>query len=268
MRRGLAGLLFFVAAIGLALAAGGWWLQRVAFDTSHSGDLADVVLRNDAIRDEITTAASDAAAAAVGLPAPDLKAQIDQLAQTAQGAALMREIVVESHARLIGERAEPVQITPQQLVELTRNQQAAALPPVTLPVEEVAVLATIDDVLGWIVPIAAIAGGVALLLGLIAHPRKADAVFGIGMFCIAAAVFAVLLGWIVPVFLLPALDDSTWTAVIPAIAEDSLPIVIGAAIVLAAGGLLLIIGASASRRRRDWSSPIAVNRYADQRRWS
>ena len=34
----------------LALAAGGWWLQRVAFDTARSGDLAHVVLRDDAIR--------------------------------------------------------------------------------------------------------------------------------------------------------------------------------------------------------------------------
>ena len=44
MRRGLAGLLFFIAAVGLALAAGGWYLQRVAFDTARSGDLARVVL--------------------------------------------------------------------------------------------------------------------------------------------------------------------------------------------------------------------------------
>ncbi|MET0146601.1 MAG: hypothetical protein ABW328_17700 [Ilumatobacteraceae bacterium] len=268
MRRGLAGLLFFVAAIGLALAAGGWWLQRVAFDTSHSGDLADVVLEDAAIRDEITTAAADAAAATLGVPAADLKARIDALAQTQEGAALMRQIVVDSHGRLIGERAEPVQITADELVQLTRDQRAAALPPVTLPVEEVGVLATIDDVLRWAVPIAAAVGGVALLLGLVAHPRKADAVFGIGAFCILAAVFAVLLGWVVPVFLLPALDDSTWSAVIPAIAQDSLPIVVGAAIVLAAGGLALMIGAAAARRRRDWSSPVAINRYGDQRRWS
>ena len=49
---------------------------------------------------------------------------------------------------------------------------------------------------------------VALLLGLIAHPRKADAVFGIGMFCIVAGVFAIVLGYVVPVYLLPALTDN------------------------------------------------------------
>ena len=40
VRRGLAGLLFFVAAILLAFAAGGWWLQRVAFNPSSSRAVA------------------------------------------------------------------------------------------------------------------------------------------------------------------------------------------------------------------------------------
>lgn len=268
MRRGLAGLLFFLAAICLALAAGGWWLQRVAFDTSSSGELADVVLRDADIRNQIATVAADATAATLGLPAADVRVQVDQLAQTQAGANLMRQIVADSHARVIGLRNEPVQITGQQLVELTRDQRVGALPPVTLPVQEVGVLSTIRTTLDWAVPIAAIAGAVALVLGLVAHPRKADAVFGIGMFCVLAAVAAVLLGYVVPAFLLPALDDTTWVSVIPAVAEHSLPIVIAAAVVLSAGGLALMIGAAAARRRRAWSAPVPVNRYADQRRWS
>lgn len=268
MRRGMAGLLFFVAAVCLALAAGGWWLQRVAFDTASSGDVADVVLRDADIRNQIATVAADATAATLGVPASDVRAQVDQLAQTTAGSELMRQIVVDSHARLIGVRAEPVQITGQQLVELTRNEAVAGVPPVILPVQEVAVLSTIRTTLDWAVPIAAIAGGVALVLGLIAHPRKADAVFGIGMFCILAAFAAVLLGYVVPVFLLPALNDTTWSSVIPAVAEDSLPIVLAVAVVLGAGGTALMIGAAAARRRRAWSSPVPVHRYADQRRWS
>ncbi len=268
MRRGLAGALFFLAAVFLALAAGGWWLQRVAFDTASSGELADVVLHDADIRQEIATVAADATAATLGVPADDVRVQVDQLAQTGAGAALMRDIVADSHARLIGLRDEPVQITGQQLVELTRDQRVAGLPPVVLPVEEVAVLSTIRSTLDWAVPIAAIAGALCLVLGLIAHPRKADAVFGIGMFCLLAAVVAVLLGYVVPVLVLPALDDSTWLALIPAVALDRLPLVIVAAAVLAAGGLALMIGAATARRRRAWSAPVSMHRYADQRRWS
>jgi hypothetical protein len=268
MRRGLAGLLFFIAAVCLALAAGGWWLQRVAFETESSGDLAVVVLEDPEIRGQIATIAADAAAETLGVPAADLRTLVDQLAQTTAGADLMRQIVVDSHARLIGLRAEPVQITGQQLVQLVRDERVADLPPVTLPVQEVGALSTTRQALDWAVPIAAIIGGVALLLGLVAHPRKADAVFGIGMFCILAAVAALLLGYVVPAFLFPALTDTTWAAVIPAVAEHWMPFVVVVAAILVTVGVALMIGAAAARRRRSWSAPVAVGRYADQRRWS
>jgi hypothetical protein len=268
MRRGLAGVLFFIAAICLALAASGWWLQRVAFDTSTSGELADVVLEDPEIRVEIATAAAGAAAATIGVPASDLQTQIDQYAQLDEGADLMSQIVVDSHAKLIGLHDGPVQITGQQLVPIVRHEAVATLPPVVLPVEEVTALRIARTALDWAVPIAAIAGGLALLIGLIAHPQRADAVFGIGMFGIAAAVAVVLLGYVVPVHVVPAVDDSTWTGVIPAVAEHYLPFIVVVAAILVIGGLALMIGSAAARRRRAWSAPIQISRYGDQRRWS
>ena len=152
MRRGLAGALFFLAAVFLALAAGGWWLQRVAFDTASSGELADVVLHDADIRQEIATVAADATAATLGVPADDVRVQVEALAQTSAGAALMRDIVADSHARLIGLRDEPEHITGQQLFELTRDQLVAGVPPVLLTDEEVGALSTISTKLDWDTP--------------------------------------------------------------------------------------------------------------------
>jgi hypothetical protein len=268
MRRGLAGVLFFVAAVCLALAAGGWWLQRVAFDTDQSADLAAVVLEDAAIRTEIARLTAEATAQTLGVPVAQVQAEVDQRAQTEAGAALARQIIADSHAKLIGLRTEPVQITGAQLVQLTRNEAVGGLPAITLPVEEVGVLSTIRTSLEWAVPIAAIAGAAFLLLGLLAHPRKSDAVFGIGMFCIIAGIVVLLIGYVVPVFLFPVLNDDTWAGVIPAVAADSLPIVLVAAVVLCAGGLVLMFAAAAARRNRSWSSPVPVHRYGDQHRWS
>lgn len=270
MRRGLAGLLFFIAAICLALAAGGWWLQRVAFNTTTSADLATVVLEDDGIRDQVGMVLSDAAASAIGVPAADLYVVVDQVLQSndPEVRAVLEGVVADSHARLIGTRDEPVQISGEQIVPIVRDQRAAALPPVILPVEEVGVLSTIRTGLGWFVPGAAIAGALALLIGLIAHPRKSDAVFGIGIFCIVGALAMVLLGYVVPVHLFPTLNDNAWAAVIPAVAEHSLPLVVAAALILAALGIVLILGSAAARRRRSWSTPVTVSRYTDQRRWS
>ena len=261
-------MLFFIAAVALAVAASGWFLQRVAFDTQRSGDLARVVLKDDAIRAQIAATAAQATAATLGVPVEQVQATVDGYARTAEGANLMRQIVSDGHARLIGAREEPVQITAGQLVALTRDERVGGVPPIELPVEEVGVLDTIRRALDWAVPIAAVVGAVALLLGLIAHPRKADAVFGIGMFCIIAGVLTIVLGYVVPVHLFPALTDNVWAPAIPAIAEYALPVVIVVSVVLVAAGLALMIGAASARRRKLWSSPVAINRYGDQHRWS
>jgi hypothetical protein len=267
VRRGLAGLLFFIAAVCLALAAGGWYLQRVAFDTARSGDLARVVLRDSTIRAEIATVAAQATAQTLGVPPEQVQAQVDALAQSDAGADLMSQIVTDAHAKLIGERTAPVEITGAELVQLTRNEAVGSLPPVVLPVEEVGVLSSIREALWWAVPIAAALGAIALLLGIIAHPRKSDAVFGIGIFCILAGIVAFGLGYLVPVFAIPHLTDSVWVAAIPAIARYALPVVVVASIALVAAGLALMIAAAAARRRRAWSAPVPI-RYGDQHRWS
>jgi hypothetical protein len=261
-------LLFFIAAVCLALAAGGWYLQRVAFDTARSGDLARVVLRDADIRAEVANVAATATAARLGVPPEQVTAQVDALAQTDEGAALMREIVRDSHAKLIGEHPGPVEITAAQLVQLTRNEAVGDLPPVVLPVEEVGALSTIRRSLDWAVPILAIIGAVALLLGIVAHPRKADAVFGIGAFCIMAGIGAIVFGYLVPVFALPRLSDNVWIPAIPAVARYALPVVVVAAAVLCIGGVALMIGSAAARRRRSWQSPVPIRRYSDQHRWS
>lgn len=270
MRRGLAGLLFFIAALCLALAAGGWCLQRVAFDTSTSGELADVVMRDEAIRSEVATIIAGAAGPALGVPASDLRPLVEQYVQSddPEIRAALEEIVTQSHARLIGERAEPVQITGTQIVPIVRDQRAAALSPITLPVEEVGVLSAIGAGLGWFVSGMAIAGVLAALAGLVTHPRRSDAITGIGLFLILGAAVAVLLGFVVPVFLIPMFDAGAWVGVIPAVARQSMPIVISVALVLAVAGLALLLLSAASRRRRTWRSPVTLSRYQDQRRWS
>ena len=75
MRRGLAAVLFFVAAVCLAFAAGGWWLQRVAFDPDQSADVAAVVLEDPDIRTQIATVTAEATAPTLGVPVADVQAR-------------------------------------------------------------------------------------------------------------------------------------------------------------------------------------------------
>lgn len=268
MRRGVAGLMFFVAAICLAVAAGGWWLQRIAFDTTLSAELAEVVLEDPLIRKEIADVVAEAAADSLDQPVQAVRDTVDLVAQTSAGSELMQQIVADAHARVIGLRDEPVEISSADLVRIARDERAAVVPAVVLPVEEVRAVSITRMALGWAVPIIAVVGGLAVLIGLIAHPNRLDAVFGIGTFCILAAVVAMLMGWALPVHAVPAIDDSPWLLVIPAVAEHNLPFVIITSAALFVGGLLLMLTSAAARRRRVWSAPISVHRYGDQHRWS
>jgi hypothetical protein len=269
MRRGLAALLFFIAAVCLALAAGGWWLQRVAFGTDVSDDVVEVAMDDADVRGEIARITANATAATRGIPPLQLRMQIESWlrADDPQVRAALETVIADSHARLIGRRDEPVQITGPQLVPIVRDERAAVLPSVTLPVEEVTALNVVRIGLRWFVPAAAIAGGVTLLLALLAHPRRVDAVYGIGMFCLFAAGAVIVIGYLIPTFVIPEISDNIWLALVPAVVRGSLPFVIGTAVVLVAIALALIAASAAvDRRRRSWDKPI--NAHADQRRWS
>ena len=180
----------------------------------------------------------------------------------------LADIVADVHARVVG-AGGPVQITGPQMVNIVRNQAVAELPAVTLPVEEVSILDTMRTILQWFVPIAAIIGLAAVVLGVMAHPERADAIFGIGVFCILAGVLAMVLGYVVPTFLLPLLTDNAWIEVIPAVANNELRTVAAMSCALAIVGVVLILGASGFRRRKaGWSAPVRTARYNEQRRWS
>ncbi len=271
MRRGLAALLFFIAATCLALAAGGWWLQRVAFDPDISGDVVDAAMDNSQIRGEVARTIANASAATVGVPPLELRVRIEGWldADNAELRATLATLLAQTDARLIGARDEPVQLTGPELVSIVRDERVAVLPPVTVPVERITALNVIRIGLRWFVPVAAIAGAVALLLGLVAHPRRSDAVFGIGMFCLLAAAAMVILGYLLPTFVAPELSDVLWLELMPAIARTTLPIVLATAAGLVLAALaLLMISSAIDRRRRSWDKPIAVHRQPDQRRWS
>lgn len=275
MRRGLAGLLFFVAAVLLSVAAGGWWLQRVAFDPATSRGAADAIVEDPDLRAEVSSLVATAAAERVGTPPDQLTALISEwlplMVDDRQAAAVIDDVITQAHQKLIGERSEPVQITGLQMVQLTRNENTWDLPAVELPIAEISWLASVRTVLVWLVPAAAIAGLIATILGIIAHPSRADAIFGIGVFCVLAAVLAFVFGYLVPAYAITPLTDEPWANLIPAVAEAKVKTVGGLSVVLAIIGSVLVFGSASFRRRktRGWSAPVRRTSYqAEQRQWS
>ncbi len=268
MQRNLAGVFFLVAGVMVSLALGAWWLQRNALTPESSSGRAAAVMQDDQIRAEVTAVVTAATALTLDRPPGELATFIDQVIGSRAGGSVMADIVADAHGRAIGNHDDPVRITGNQMVEIVRNQAVGDLSPVTLPVAEITPLRFLANVLGWVAAISLVLGAVGFLLGVIVRPERGEVARGFAELCLALAVSLVVFGLLVPILLLPAINDSTWMSVVPRLSMRTLPFVLGTAVVLVAVGLLVLLRSLNTGKRKQWSTPLSVGRYREDRSWS
>lgn len=272
VRRSLAGVLFGLAFACACIAISGFILEQTAFSPRNTYDSADVVLEDDVVRNEMVRAISSATVAQISGgdagQAAVINSNIELVASTTAGSKILAQLLRDSHAHLIGQSEAPVQVTPAQLVEITRDQRAATLSTVTLDVPRVAALSTADEVLDWLVPISGLAAIVMLLLCLAAHPERPALVRSLGIGLMVLAGLTVVAGWLVPAYVPPLLSDSPWARIPASLAAGAVPVVLGLALVLAGFGFALFVISSRMGPRRRWSTPVSTYRYREDRSWS
>lgn len=276
MRRTLAGLLFGLACACASLLLAGFLLQRLAFDPDYSAAHADVVLADPAIKAHLVDRiATDLAQQAVTMAPTDpnltpqaLHDRVTYIAGTAAGAELLSKVVHDAHAVLIGAQEGPVTMTPAQLVDATQNQAAAVAKPVVIEVPRVGALGVVRTALHWLIPISAIATLALVVLALAARPERSALFRSVGLALLLLALVTMVLGYLVPKFLVPALTDDPWANAPARLADDMLPVLIVLELLLVGGALALLVGTGMMRRRQRWSTPVSTYRYQEERRWS
>jgi hypothetical protein len=77
----------------------------------------------------------------------------------------------------------------------------------------------------------------------------------------------VLVGYVVPVSLVPALSNNTWVAAVPQLAKSNAPFLFGIAAALVVAGVSFVVGSALFRRRRSWSTPVDVSHRRDSHGW-
>ncbi len=268
MRRSLAGLLLIISAVLFAVSISAWWLQRVAFTPTADTGSTLAILGDEAIRGEIATIVASATAPATSQSPTQLKEFIEDIARIPAGAALMTDFVGQAHQRLIGDRDEPVQINAEQQVEIVRDERVGEMDPITLPVQEVGSLSVIDSIAGWIALGGALLGLLLLVAAVIIRPERGEFTLALAIGLAALAVSILLFGYVVPAAILPALSNSNWMGVFPRLANETLLATLGIAIGALVLAAAITLGTSSLRQRRQWSTPLSVSRYRDDRSWS
>ena len=270
MERTLAGMLFLVAAVAFSIAAGAWWMQRVCFTPDDTRDTAAAILEEPDIRQEINTVISGASAPVLGLNTPELSTFLEeQILSTHAGAAVLGPITEEIHDKIIGNNDDDIVVTGEEMIPIVRDQRAADVHDVTLPIPVIGTLKTTRTTIGWIIPIAAGIGAIAMLLGIATRPERRDVLRGLGEFFVAMACSMLVFGYLIPVQLLPAIDNGVWTKAIPRLAARTLPFVLGSAAIFGLGGAALIVASMSGGKRRQFSTPLSVTRYrGDEHGWT
>lgn len=276
MRRTLAGLLFGLAYACASLLLAGFLLQRTAFDPDRAAANADVVLGDPAIKAHLVDRiATDLAQQAVTMAPTDpnltpqaLHDRVTYIAGTKAGSELLAKVVHDAHAVLIGAQDGPVELSPAQLVDATQNQAAAIAKPVIIDVPRVGVLSLARTALHWLVPIAAIATLALVVLALVARPDRSALFRSLGLGLLLLALVTIVVAYLVPKFLVPALTDDPWANVPARLADDMLPMLVALELLLVGGALALLVGTGMMKRRQRWSTPVSTYRYQEERRWS
>jgi hypothetical protein len=260
--------LLIISALLFALSLSCWWMQRVAFSPNSDADATRAILDDTGIRSEIATVIASADAPTLEQSPAQLKEFIEQIAALDAGGALMTEFVADAHARLIGDTDEAVQVSGPVQVTIVRDERVATLAPVTIPVQEVGALPIVDSLAGWTALISAGLGVLCLIGGIVLRPERGETILALATGLGGLAVLLVLLGYLVPVAVLPALSDTTWMGVFPALANHNRTLTFGAAIISGACAVGLWFFASSSRPRPQTSTPLSMGRYREQHRWS
>ena len=250
VRRTVASILIVVGLVIGAFTLSGWWVRRTAFVTSRTERLADDILADPVLRDDLARRIAEEVAPQLGTDPVTVRQVADRTLARPAVAGLFAPIIGDIHARLIGTRAEPVVISPDLLAAALGDVRAQALPPVTLEIPAIDELDSSRRALERNIGRGALLSLVLVLLGVALHPWRAAALGMVGVGCLASAVLLLVVGYLIPVRAVPALSNEPWLAVVPDVARNQQPVLIAVVVLLVGAGLGCLAGAGLLARRR------------------
>ena len=236
-----------------ALAFASWWTSHTILDTARTKRITEAVLESADLRHFIADHVASVTAPAVGITASTATSNraysnhLDVILGRRDIQLKLEQFVVDAHERLLGERSRPAvldQATVRTLVAAAfpsvRVADLAKVHAVTFDVPQSQTLFKGRQALAhrfWLYFLGAV---VLLTVGLVTTDDRRAAVKLIGKWLIGIAVAHLIVLWIIPVVILPAVTTNPWVHLVAAVAHAVGAGIVTSLVVLALAGVVFL----------------------------
>jgi len=236
-----------------ALAFASWWASHTILDVARTRRVTEAVLESADVRHFVAVHIASATAPAVGVK-PNAAASNGRYASNLEAVLGRRPIqlkleqfIVDAHERLLGERSQPAvldQATVRTLVRAAfpsvRPADLAKVHKVRFDVPQSQALFKSREALAhrfWLYFLGAVA---LLAVGLATTEDRRAAVKLIGKWLVGITVAHLLVLWILPVVILPAVTTNPWAHLVAAVAHAVGAGIVTGLVVLAIVGVVFL----------------------------
>jgi hypothetical protein len=251
VRRAFATVLMTVGLLAASLALAAWWVQRTAFDTSNTTTIAEAALQNSELRSDLARGIADRVSTELGVDHATVESAAQATLVRPDIATAFAGVLRDVHSRLIGQSSGPVQVPPDLVARAIGNPAAASLPAVAIDIPTFSALDTTRSTVHDAVPMLVYVAVICVALGVLVHPSKPAALRLLGGWFLGAAIVELIVAYMVPVVVLPALVDSPYAELVAEVDKATLGPLVGVLIMLAGAGVgCLVAGAWLDRPDR------------------
>jgi hypothetical protein len=234
-----------------ALAFASWWTTHTILDTSRTRRVTQAVLESDDLRHFVASHIASVTAPAVGASVIANKTtftnKLDAVLARRDIQQKLEQFVVDAHERLLGERTQAAvldQTTVRTLVTAAfpsiSSADLAKVHAVKFDVPQSQTLFKSRQALAhrfWLYFLGAV---VLLAIGLVTTDDRRAAVKLIGKWLIGITLAHLLVLWLIPVVILPAVTTNPWAHLVAAVARAVGAGIITSLIVLAIVGVAFL----------------------------
>ena len=261
MRRAAATVL---VTLGLLAASLAWWsyaARATILDPGGSARIADVLVKQPAIRDAVAEGLSKALRQALPADSPISAQEMDAAAHKAlddpRALAVLRTSLVDAHQRLVGNYDGPVSVDLAPIAEAGRNALLAARPDlagalpeapplsVDLPTQHLPKLGWLPDRARDLSGLGGLLAATLLALGLLAAGDRPRVLARAGRWALRAGAGWAAFAWALP-WVLTKIDQPTLAA-LGALGLAAAGPMIAPALTLVCAGIGALLGARAWR---------------------